>query len=119
MKIRKKYVSEENDFIFVSKFGTQFSPNSLREVLNKYIKKIAKTDGYSVHSIRHSFATHMLETGACLRTVQIILGHENLTTTEIYTQLSLVYLRRSYDKYHPINTSQRDQLKLAFFDQAN
>lgn len=119
LKIRKEFIIEENVFIFVSRFGTQFSPNSLREVLNIYIKKIAKTDGYSVHSIRHSFATHMLERGAHLSTIQKILGHENLTTTEIYTQLSLIYVRKSYDKYHPINTSQRDQMKLAFFDQAN
>ncbi len=116
LRIRNKFIIEENEFIFISKFGTQFSPNSLREVLNKYIKKIARTDGYSVHSIRHSFATHMLENGACLRTVQIILGHENLTTTEIYTQLSLIYVRKSYDKYHPINTSAHNQLELAFYN---
>jgi len=116
LKIRKKFIVEENEFIFVSKFGTQFSPNSLREVLNKYIKKIARTDGYSVHSIRHSFATHMLENGAHLSTVQKILGHENPTTTQIYTQLSIVYQREAIRKYHPINHSERDQFKLAFFN---
>ena len=116
LKIRKKFVTEENDFIFLSKFGVQFSSNSLREVLNKYIKKLARTDGYSVHSIRHSFATHMLEQGARLSTVQKILGHENLTTTQMYTQLSIVYQREAIRKYHPINHSERDQIKLAFYN---
>jgi len=116
LEIRKKFVIEENEFIFVSKFGTPFSPNSLREVLNKYIKKLARTDGYSVHSIRHSFATHLLEEGASLLAVQKMLGHENPTTTEIYTQLSLRYLKKSYHKYHPNYTSERDQMKLAFYN---
>ena len=116
LMIRHKFVKEDSKFIFLTKFGKPFSTNSLREVLNKYIKKFAKTEGYTVHSIRHSFATHMLEEGASLRTVQIILGHENLTTTEIYTQLSLKHLKSSYTKHHPNYHSERDQFKLAFYN---
>ncbi|MDP8204079.1 MAG: tyrosine recombinase XerC [Candidatus Tenebribacter mawsonii] len=116
LMIRHKFVKEDSKFIFLTKFGKPFSTNSLREVLNKYIKKFAKTEGYTVHSIRHSFATHMLEQGAHLSTVQKILGHENPTTTQIYTQLSIVYQREAIRKYHPINHSERDQFKLAFYN---
>jgi len=114
LKIRKKFVKEESKFIFLTKFGTPFSSNSLRAVINVYIQKIARTDGYTVHSIRHSFATHMLEEGASLRTVQVILGHENLTTTEIYTHISLAYAKKEYRKYHPNFNSERDQIKFGF-----
>jgi len=116
LRIRKQFVKNENEFVFLTKFGTQFSSNSLREVLNIYIKKQAKTEGYTVHSIRHSFATHMLEQGSHLITVQKILGHENPTTTQIYTQLSIAYQRKAINKYHPINHSERDQFKLAFYN---
>ena len=114
LKIRKKFVKTESQYIFLTKFGTQFSANSLREVLNRYIKKIARTGRYTVHSIRHSFATHMLENGANLRAVQMILGHKNLTTTEFYTQISLNHVKKSYGKHHPNFTSERDQLRIGF-----
>ena len=66
-------------------------------IINRYISRIAKTKDYTPHSIRHAFATHMLQNGANLRAVQVILGHENASTTELYTQLSLKYQKEAYN----------------------
>ena len=69
------------------------------------IKNIANSAGInkniSPHMIRHSFATHLLQGGASLKNVQDLLGHANIATTQIYTQLSNEYVKKSYDKYHP------------------
>ena len=69
------------------------------------IKNIAKSAGInkniSPHMIRHSFATHLLQGGASLKNVQDLLGHANIATTQIYTQLSNEYVKKSYNKYHP------------------
>ena len=69
------------------------------------IKNIASTSGISKnispHMIRHSFATHLLQGGASLKNVQDLLGHANIATTQIYTQLSNEYVKNSYNKYHP------------------
>ena len=69
------------------------------------IKNIASISGInkniSPHMIRHSFATHLLQGGASLKNVQDLLGHANIATTQIYTQLSNEYVKNSYEKYHP------------------
>ncbi|HHE39126.1 MAG TPA: tyrosine recombinase [Candidatus Cloacimonetes bacterium] len=87
--------------IFLSKSGKPLSSDELREILDRYIILVAKTKGYSPHSIRHSFATHLLSHGADLRAVQEMLGHSNLSTTEIYTHLSLKDLKKVYEQAHP------------------
>jgi len=87
--------------IFLSKSGKSLSSDELREILDRYIILVAKTKGYSPHSIRHSFATHLLSHGADLRAVQEMLGHSNLSTTEIYTHLSLKDLKKVYEQAHP------------------
>lgn len=102
LKIREQFVSKESgDILFLSKSGKTLSPDELREILERYIILVAKTKGYSPHSIRHSFATHLLEHGADLRAVQEMLGHSNLSTTEIYTHLSLKDLKKVYEQAHP------------------
>ncbi|MDO9577438.1 MAG: tyrosine recombinase [Candidatus Cloacimonadales bacterium] len=102
LKIREQFVSKESgDILFLSKSGKKLSPDELREILERYIILVAKTKGYSPHSIRHSFATHLLEHGADLRAVQEMLGHSNLSTTEIYTHLSLKDLKKVYEQAHP------------------
>ncbi|MCD4820417.1 MAG: tyrosine recombinase [Candidatus Cloacimonetes bacterium] len=103
-KIRSKFVSKDSsETFFLSKSGKKLTPDELREILNNYIRLIAKTKGYSPHSIRHSFATHLLSNGADLRAVQEMLGHSNLSTTEIYTHLSIKDLKDVYEKTHPRN----------------
>ena len=76
-------------------------PNEIREILSRYLNLVAKTKGYSPHTIRHSFATHLLSRGADLRAVQEMLGHANLSTTEIYTHLTLKDLKKVYKQAHP------------------
>jgi len=102
LKIRPQFVTKFSDHsLFLSKSGRPLSANELREILERYIILVAKTKGYSPHSIRHSFATHLLEHGADLRAVQEMLGHSNLSTTEIYTHLSMKDLKKSYEQAHP------------------
>lgn len=114
LKIRKRFPVKDENVVFLTRFGTKFSSGSLRVVLNIYIKKQARSEGYTVHSIRHSFATHMLENGANLLAVQKILGHENPSTTQVYTQLSVNYQKEAVRSFHPNYHSEREQLKLAY-----
>ncbi|MCD4795686.1 MAG: tyrosine recombinase [Candidatus Cloacimonetes bacterium] len=102
MKIRNQFESRESDdSLFLSKSGKPLSSDELREILDRYIILVAKTKGYSPHSIRHSFATHLISHGADLRAVQEMLGHTNLSTTEIYTHLSIKDLKKVYEQAHP------------------
>ena len=89
------------DSFFLSKSGRSLSSNEIREILSRYLDLVARTKGYSPHSIRHSFATHLLARGADLRAVQEMLGHTNLSTTEIYTHLTLKDLKKVYEQAHP------------------
>jgi len=102
LDIRLKFESEFSvDYFFLSKSGRQLSADELRAILDRYINLVAKTKGYSPHSIRHSFATHLLTHGANLRAVQEMLGHSNLSTTELYTHLSVKDLQQAYVQAHP------------------
>jgi len=101
-KNRNQFESRfSDDSLFLSKSGKPLSPNEIREILSRYLNLVAKTQGYSPHSIRHSFATHLLSRGADLRAVQEMLGHNNLSTTEIYTHLTLKDLKKVYEQAHP------------------
>ena len=102
MNVRKQFVSRfSDDSLFLSKSGKILYPNEIRDILSRYLDLVAKTKGYSPHSIRHSFATHLLSRGADLRAVQEMLGHSNLSTTEIYTHLTLNDLKKVYQQAHP------------------
>ena len=102
LKIRDQFISRDSDeTLFLSKSGKPLDADEIREILERYIMLVAKTKGYSPHSIRHSFATHLLSHGADLRAVQEMLGHSNLSTTEMYTHLSLKDLKKVYEQAHP------------------
>jgi integrase/recombinase XerC len=89
--------------LFVNRSGKRLSDRSIRRKLNKYMKIADIPKHISPHTLRHSFATHMLNAGADLRSVQEMLGHENLSTTQIYTHLTSARLKEVYDKAHPLS----------------
>lgn len=87
--------------IFLNRFGNRISDRSIRKVLDKYLKKSGLDHKTSPHTLRHSFATHMLDGGANLREVQELLGHKHLATTQIYTHLTHERLAQAYRGAHP------------------
>ena len=95
-------VKEGNEgYLFLNRRGSKISRNMIFIIIKNISKKIFLNKKISPHTFRHSFATHMIEGGADLRAVQEMLGHESITTTEIYTHLNKEYLREVVNKFHP------------------
>jgi integrase/recombinase XerD len=87
--------------LFLSRRGRPFTRQGVWKMLREHAARAGLASKISPHVLRHSFATHMLERGADLRSVQLMLGHSQITTTQIYTHVSRERLRRVYDKFHP------------------
>ncbi len=87
--------------VFLNNHGKRLTDRSVRRVVDKHIRACSMTEKISPHSLRHSFATHLLDRGADLRSVQELLGHANLSTTQIYTHVTMERLKTVYDKAHP------------------
>lgn len=87
--------------LFLNKFGTRLSTRSIARMLEKYLKLTGLDQRTTPHTLRHSFATHLLDRGADIRSVQELLGHKSLITTQIYTHLSTAGLLEIYEKAHP------------------
>jgi tyrosine recombinase XerC len=98
---RKLEKVKDRNAIFLNKVGGRLSDRSVRRILDKHISAASIQMKVSPHSLRHSFATHLLDRGADLRSVQELLGHMNLSTTQIYTHVSTERLKAVYDKAHP------------------
>jgi len=87
--------------VFLNKNGGRLTDRSVRRIVGKYIRVVSLREGISPHTLRHSFATHLLNKGADLRSVQELLGHMNLSTTQIYTHVTTKRLKEVYEKAHP------------------
>lgn len=96
--IREQIVGHQ---LLINKYGSRLTDRSVRRILEKYLTLCGLPLLFSPHSIRHTFATHLLENGADLRSIQELLGHSSLSTTEKYIHLNLVKLLDTYDKTHP------------------
>lgn len=87
--------------LFLNKHGGRLSSRSVRRKLDKYLKQVGLDPTISPHTLRHSFATHLLDNGADLRSVQELLGHQSLSTTQVYTHLTTSRVQDAYNRAHP------------------
>lgn len=98
---RKELIKKPTDYLFLNNHGNRISRQALFKIIKQIaIKKNIKTE-FSPHTLRHSFATHMLENGADLRSIQELLGHSDISTTQIYTHVSNRIKKENYDISHP------------------
>ncbi|MFQ5485761.1 MAG: site-specific tyrosine recombinase/integron integrase [Desulfobacterales bacterium] len=93
--------SDKNDALFLNKNNRRLTARSIARILEKAIRDCGFPTPVSPHALRHSFATHLLDAGADLRVVQELLGHKSLSTTQMYTHVSIDKLMETYDKAHP------------------
>ena len=87
--------------VFINRFGRRLTTRSVARMLEKYLRATGLDQRTTPHTLRHSFATHLLDRGADIRSVQELLGHKSLVTTQIYTHVSTASLRAAYEKAHP------------------
>jgi len=104
LDIIRKYLKMRNDssaVLFAGNKLQKLSARCIQKMLKKYLKKAGITKKITPHSLRHTFATHLLDNGCDLRSVQEMLGHKNLATTQIYTHVTSQMMKKIYDKVHP------------------
>lgn len=92
---------KEGDFLFLNKYGEKLSRRGIARIVKKYGSEVSEDKKVSPHTLRHSFATHLLDEGAKISAVKEMLGHEKLSTTQIYTHVSMERLKKIYKKAHP------------------
>ena len=107
-KLAKGQPKRNGSPVFLNKFGTRLSTRSVGRKLEKYLKITGLDLRTSPHTLRHSFATHLLDRGADIRSVQELLGHKSLVTTQIYTHVSTAGLKQAYEQAHPRARKQRN-----------
>lgn len=99
----KKIKKEDNDVLFLNRNGGKITRAMIFTIVKYASAKAGIDKKISPHTFRHSFATHLLENGADLRTIQVMMGHESITTTEIYTHLDSKHLKKVMEEFHPRN----------------
>jgi integrase/recombinase XerD len=92
------------DIVFLNRNGRALTRQMIFTVIKRLVNETGIQKQIGPHSFRHSFATHLLENGADLRTIQVLMGHESITTTEVYTHLDSTYLKKVMESFHPRNT---------------
>ena len=103
-RLFKKYFKKRkynSDYVFLSTNGNKLYARDIRRIIKKVIKNMSMFKDITPHTIRHSFASHLLENGADLRMVQELLGHSSVSTTQIYTHISMEKMKKYHKKYHP------------------
>ncbi len=98
--LMKKY-QKDHEYLLISQYGDHISVSGIQYALNQLIKQTSLTSSIHPHKLRHSFATHLLDNGADMRTVQELLGHKSLSSTQIYTHVTKDHLLKDYSKFHP------------------
>ncbi len=98
--LMEKY-QKEHSFVFVNRLGDPITPTGIEYALNQVIRKSSLDSNIHPHMLRHTFATHLLNNGADMRTVQELLGHANLSTTQIYAHVTKESLQKNYRQFHP------------------
>ncbi len=101
IRIHMPVVKGHEDIVFLNRRGKQLTRNMIFIILKNLVLELGLNKTVSPHTFRHSFATHLLENGADLRAIQQMLGHESITTTEIYMHLDRKYLGEVMEKFHP------------------
>jgi integrase/recombinase XerC len=113
IEYRNKRMQNDSNFdakvLFANKHGKRLSVRSIRRKMDKYLAEAGLDPSISPHTLRHSFATHMLNNGADLRSVQELLGHQSISTTQIYTHLSTSKIKEIYDSSHPRDNMEDSQ----------
>jgi integrase/recombinase XerC len=111
IEFRNRRMANDSSFdsrvLFANKHGQRLSTRSVRRKMDKYLVEAGLDPEISPHTLRHSFATHMLNNGADLRSVQELLGHQSLSTTQIYTHITTSHMNEEYANAHPME--QQDQ----------
>jgi len=98
---KSRKIGFASEFVFLAKNGKQMYPALVNRIVNKYLARVTESKKKSPHVIRHTFATHLMNRGADIRAVKDLLGHASLSTTQIYTHVSVDRLKRVYEKAHP------------------
>lgn len=110
-RARLAALGASRDILFLNRFGKKLSRQSVWNIMQKYSHSAGITKPIGPHTFRHSFATHLIEGGADLRAVQEMLGHADITTTQIYTHLDREYIKEVYHRFHPLETKTLGQKK--------